>query len=91
LKQVDPATAAVTDMGWTGSNQIDSLVFVPGPACGDLDNNGAVNLFDFAVFVDCVTIPGGTVTPDCRGGDLDRDRDIDLIDWAGFQRHVAAP
>jgi hypothetical protein len=53
---------------------------------GDMDNDGDVDLFDYAAFQTCVTgIDGGPASQECAPGDFDFDDDIDLIDFAGFQ------
>lgn len=54
-------------------------------ACGDADQDGEVDLDDFAVFVACATGPSGGVPAGCELLDLDNDNDVDLRDWASFQ------
>jgi len=53
---------------------------------GDLDDDGDVDLDDYAAFFQCLTGPdGGPVIFDCLRGDFDGDDDIDLLDFAAFQ------
>ena len=53
---------------------------------GDADGDGAITLHDHAVFVDCIS--GERVGPPdgCSSLDSDVDGDIDLKDFASFQR-----
>lgn len=53
---------------------------------GDYDDDGDVDLVDFAQFQLCYTgISGGPVDGVCDAGDFDDDGDIDLADFAYFQ------
>jgi hypothetical protein len=52
---------------------------------GDFDNDGDVDLVDFAVFAQCFGGAGSPPAPGCPGGvdaDLDDDGDVDLSDFA---------
>lgn len=51
---------------------------------GDFDDDGDVDLADFAPFEICFTGPGGAFAPGCEPGDFDGDADIDCSDWAQF-------
>jgi hypothetical protein len=53
---------------------------------GDGDNDGDVDLFDFASMLDCLTGPGGVLDPGCEPFDFDADADTDRTDAAAFQR-----
>ncbi len=61
----------------------------PGPDC-DLDNDGDVDLDDFAILADCLTGPDVPTTPGCEAADLHADSDVDLADFATFQPAFAA-
>jgi hypothetical protein len=59
---------------------------------GDYDCNQSVNLYDFANWSSCMNGPQATaladeppVAPSCEAFDFDGDRDVDLLDFAGFQ------
>ncbi len=53
---------------------------------GDAQDDGDVDLFDFAGWDDCVTgADGGPYVEGCRSFDFDGDLDVDLIDFAGLQ------
>lgn len=55
-------------------------------ATGDCNTDGGVNLFDYSDFEPCLSGPeGGLLIPECTCFDLDRDDDVDLDDFAGFQ------
>lgn len=62
---------------------------------GDVDNSGATDLADLAVLAACVSGPGQTVAPEACPPyafgvlDLDADGDVDLADFAGFQRALS--
>ncbi len=54
---------------------------------GDCNYDSAVNLFDFDVFRDCMSGPGGGLTePECVCFDFDHDTDVDMPDLQLFQR-----
>jgi hypothetical protein len=59
-------------------------VTLPGGP-GDLDEDGDVDLFDYAVFFSCVTAPGDPPEPDCSSADMDEDGDVDLLDFGVLQ------
>ncbi len=56
---------------------------------GDLDDDGDVDLDDFAVLASCLAGPNVTTPPptctDFTGSDLDNDNDVDLDDFRDFQ------
>ena len=52
---------------------------------GDMDADGDVDLWDFAVFDSCLSGPGSAAGPGCECADADGDGDIDLADFAVFQ------
>lgn len=56
---------------------------------GDCVFDGAVNLLDHAIFIDCSSGPSTNLTGDgCACYDLDKDQDIDLFDFGLFQVQV---
>lgn len=70
-------------------------VDLSGPAPGDFDGDGDVDLDDFLNFADCLAgadaVPAPTLPSvtgqDCLAAfDLDGDSDVDLQDFHGFQR-----
>jgi hypothetical protein len=58
------------------------------PDVGDMNLDGHINFADFNAFAFCLGGPGRTYATGhtCLHGDFDVDRDLDLIDFAGFQR-----
>ena len=52
---------------------------------GDCDSSGTLDIDDFAVSTGCLHGPGMAVSPGCDCLDLDKDGDVDLADFAGFQ------
>jgi hypothetical protein len=58
--------------------------------CADFTDDGTVDLDDYRYFHDCLTGPGGEVTPSCLRADLDFDGDADLMDYRVFQEALPA-
>ena len=52
---------------------------------GDFDDDGDVDLQDFAGFGGCMTGPDDMAPTSCLSRDMDRDGDVDLADAARFQ------
>ena len=52
---------------------------------GDADDDGDVDLEDFAAMFLCLSGPGGGVAPGCQNLDTNNDDDVDLADFATFQ------
>ncbi|MCB9849763.1 MAG: family 16 glycosylhydrolase [Phycisphaerales bacterium] len=52
---------------------------------GDIDDDGDVDLADFALLEDCLTGPVAEVLPGCHDADLNRDAHVDLKDFAKLQ------
>ena len=64
-----------------------SIIVVRPVFPGDLDFDGAVDLYDFALFDRCLTIGEGEPIPvQCQSADLNGDRSRDFADFAVFQR-----
>ena len=58
---------------------------------GDGDRDGDTDLFDYDMFADCVTGPGGGVSPECIFFDMDADGDVDHHDFAVLQIAFTRP
>ena len=58
-----------------------------GATPGDCDDDGDVDLIDYACFIDCLTGPGGGLLSGCDPFDTDVDGDVDLHDFGAFTRH----
>lgn len=72
--------------------------FVVAAVRADSDQDGDVDLDDFAAFLDCLAVSSGSQEPDLRGGatqcmfaDTDGNGELDLCDFAGFQRAFTGP
>ena len=78
----DPATV---DTG--NSPEADTIVDMGAYEyiAGDDDRDGDTDLFDYDMFADCVTGPGGGVSPECTFFDMDADGDVDHHDYAVLQ------
>jgi hypothetical protein len=60
---------------------------------GDLDEDGDVDLDDYAFQAFCMAGPGYAYVPDhdCLDTDLDADTDVDMRDFGLFQQTFADP
>jgi len=68
------------------------LVFMRRIRTGEANFDGDIDLEDARVLHDCLTGPGDfDRLCDCRFLDLDHDRDVDLADFARFQRAYTGP
>jgi hypothetical protein len=85
------------DFRVTARNQ-ESVSTEQGPAAsattthcgdGDLDNNGDVDLLDFAAWQRCYDVL--PVAPECQEGDFDGDGVVDLDDYAAFADSMTGP
>ncbi len=52
----------------------------------DCDDDGAVTLYDYAMFRHCIAGPGTAVPDGCECFDVNRSRSVDLADFAASQR-----
>ncbi len=58
---------------------------------GDLNGDFAVDLDDFVVLAACVSGPDVSPSAGCNAADLTMDNDVDLADFADFQRRCTGP
>lgn len=65
--------------------------FLMTPQFGDLDTNGMVDLRDFARMQNWFTGDSPPWAPRCLRGDLDRDNDTDLCDFASLRAALNGP
>jgi|CXWL01.1.fsa_nt_gi sugar lactone lactonase YvrE len=64
---------------------------IPTPLVGDVDEDGVVDLVDFASIHPCLTGPGGGPAQfECAVADLNGNGDVDLTDLALFQNGIGA-
>ncbi|HOW19468.1 MAG TPA: dockerin type I repeat-containing protein, partial [Phycisphaerae bacterium] len=64
----------------------------PVSPSGDFDNDGDVDLTDFALFQICFNGPNSAPGPKCAvNADFDGDGDVDLADFAAFQKCFNGP
>ncbi len=54
--------------------------------CGDVNNDGVVDHDDLMWMPTCLAGPGGSLGVECGLLDCDSDGDVDLLDFAAFQR-----
>jgi hypothetical protein len=80
------------NVGSTGGSQRNLFVFTasltyPLPLPGDADDDGDIDLADYAAMAGCLQGPGVTPSgPNCLTVfDGDDDGDVDLVDFSGFQ------
>jgi len=76
---------AIRMVGTAGGQQpytsLTEFVAMSEPVTGDLDHDGDVDIFDWAIFQPNYGSSGMTYDD----GDLDGDGDVDIFDWAIFQ------
>jgi len=65
----------------------------PAGVPGDLDRDGDVDAWDFALWHPCMTAPGvpHNGSANCVRADHDRDGDVDQLDFGVFQRCLSGP
>jgi len=51
----------------------------------DLDEDGSVDIDDFALLANCMAGPNVACSTGCERADLDQDTDVDLVDFCRFQ------
>jgi hypothetical protein len=62
---------------------------VPWP--GDCNDDGSVDIDDYAEIGNCQTGPGVVIDPACECADIDGDTDADLADFQIFQQEFMQP
>jgi hypothetical protein len=89
----EPSTRVSTPDGPLAPGLRDSLAVVlrPCTSClwSDLNCDDVVDAADFVSFSGCMHGPGEPVPVECAPADLDDDADVDLQDFAEFQRLFA--
>ena len=88
--------SSVAFCGWNIDDVTFTGAYVPLP--GDFNDDGDVDLDDYAVFYDCMGGPDATPDPtppiteeECRDVfDFDTDNDVDVEDFAEFQSVFSA-
>jgi probable HAF family extracellular repeat protein len=74
-----------------GNAERATRAFLMTPIFADFNENGLTELSDFVELNACLTGPGDARTASCSKADLDRDGDVDLIDFRVFQLWFEAP
>jgi len=78
------ALSEVNEEAWTTMAELNVLYYSPGELT-DLNDDGTVNLEDFAVLACCWDDDGGCVEPDwCEGSDFNMSGTVDMFDLAFF-------
>jgi hypothetical protein len=65
--------------------------FSDGTQFPDFNDDGVLDLGDVEIAINCLTGPDIVAEPSCGSPDLDGDQDVDLRDFAAFQRGFAGP
>jgi hypothetical protein len=69
---------------------VQAQLAIAPPLKGDANGDGKLTLDDFAAFPDCLTGPGGLLSPGCEAFDFNGDLTVDLADFGAFQIALAA-
>lgn len=87
--QINPDTTSMTAQTFIDALDAESetkpYLTIDDSVPGDADDDGDVDLEDFAVFASCMEGPGSDVEPACEFADLDPNGDVDLRDLRVFQ------
>ena len=59
------------------------------PVPGDLNDNGVVDLPDFALLAGCLTGPNALPSSPCLSADFDEDGDVDMVDYRQLEQLLA--
>ncbi len=89
----EEAVSGKPSAGWDQRMYADALrlTFVRSWPDGDYTGEGGVDLEDYAYWSGCMTGPAATYeSPQCERFDIDLDDDVDLRDFAHFQRQFSA-
>jgi hypothetical protein len=92
--QVDPDTVETRQQAFIDAIDSDPttkpyLTITEGPpGPGDGNGDGVVDLADYALFFDCLTGPEMPAPAGCGAFKFDADLDVDLADFAAFQRLI---
>lgn len=74
------------------STEVDAITDVAEGRLGDTENDGDIDLDDFALLVECLLGPGTAVPPSpCRVLDFDQDGNVDQWDAGQFQAAFEGP
>jgi len=65
--------------------------FLMTPLDADFDDDDHTDLADYEQFHGCLTGPAARRTVECKTRDIDRDGDVDLVDFRAFQWVFAGP
>ncbi|MCP4592370.1 MAG: CehA/McbA family metallohydrolase [bacterium] len=85
LSPPDTYVTLRTDSTGGAYHAITNPVWLQFTEGGDADADGVLSLSDLRTFTECLSGPEVERTAQCDIMDLDRDRDVDLIDFAHFQ------
>ncbi len=88
--QLDWGTVTATDAIYYGSGCLDAFQALITLACGDVDNNGSIDVADLVSLTEYVTSQGPPPVVSLRVGDVNCDGSVDMADvemMRGFIAH----
>ncbi len=88
IPHVEPGDAGAYDVVVTDDcdTVVSNMAALEVFDTADIDQSGAIDLFDFAAFLDCTVGPGGQTSEACACADSDLDGDVDFHDFRALQR-----
>ncbi len=96
--QIDPTTINLLNQAFIDATEADPntkprLLISPArdPIPGDYNLDGVLDLFDFEQFDACTSVTPLSLSPACTMLDINGDANVDILDFATFQRLFTPP
>jgi len=83
---LDRSMSRLLQAGYDVTNDFEQIDAFSWNGAGDTDDDGDVDLADYADFARCHAGPGAEPPQGCEAAAFDEDNDVDLADHAGFEQ-----